>query len=195
LLDELNHRVKNTLAIVQAMARQSFKGETLPKAARDAFEGRLAAYAAAHSLLTRKNWESADLHDLAAEAFQASASAKHRITINGPPVTLGPRQALAIAMAFHELGANAIKYGALAIDRGHVEVTWELTEGVNPRLKLEWRERDGPPVKPPTHSGFGTLMIQKALAHELQGEARLDFLPNGLHCIIAAPLNLPKPVS
>jgi PAS domain S-box-containing protein len=182
MVDELNHRVKNTLAIVQGLAQQSFSGTSVPGEVMRSFEGRLAALAAAHNLLTRANWESAELRDLAHEVLGVHSPG--RFTIEGPPVRLEPKTAVSLAMALHELCTNAIKYGALSQDGGHVAIRWELREPA--RLALRWEESGGPPVAAPGRRGFGTRMIERALAGEIGGGARLIFAREGVVCEIDA---------
>ncbi len=187
LLAELNHRVKNTLAVVQSIANQTFKGARASPEAKRAFEGRLIALSCAHDLLTRSNWENAALEDLAADTLHARGVQERRIEIKGPRVLLSPRQALGLAMALHELATNAAKYGALSNDTGRVELSWART-GTPPRLTLTWRERGGPPVARPKKHGFGSLLLERALAKDLDGEVVTAFDPDGLTCTIAAPL-------
>jgi PAS domain S-box-containing protein len=183
LLNELNHRVKNTLAVVQGIAQQTFKGSEPD--ARRAFEGRLAALSKAHNLLTERNWTPAPLADLANDVSHVCGAARERIYFSGPDVMLSPRQALSIAMALHELCTNAMKYGALSSDRGAVNLSWRVEDFW---LQVEWRESGGPRVSPPKERGYGSMMIERALAHDLQGTARLDFQPEGVVCVIDAPL-------
>ena len=190
LINELNHRVKNTLSIVQGLAQQSFKGDVSTDEARKAFDARLGALAAAHNLLTRKNWETALLSEIIADSVGATAGAlASRITFDGPEVVLQPQTAVSLAMAVHELSTNAIKYGSLSNEQGIVCVEWTVdSEGAGPRLHLQWREKNGPPVKEPTRRGFGSRMIERGLAAELGGSVVLEFLPHGLCCRISAPL-------
>ena len=183
LVHELNHRVKNTLAVVQALAHQSFAGST-DDAGREAFEGRLVALAAAHNLLTNERWEAASLKDLIASAAAPCDPEGQRIAMEGPDMRVPPKIAVALSLAIHELCTNAVKYGALSNDRGRVAVRWSASGG---RLRLEWVERDGPPVAPPTRRGFGSRMLERALAGELDGKVELDFAPAGLCCSIDAP--------
>lgn len=185
IFNELNHRVKNTLALVQAIAHQTLKGAE-PSGVVEEFNGRLRSLAVAHNLLTKANWERAPLRQLVSDAIAAHGSVAGRFEISGPDVNLAPKQALAIAMALHELNTNAVKYGALSVDRGKVEVAWEVRDGDT--LALNWREVGGPPVEPPAARGFGTLMIERVLASDLDGEVSMDFLPAGLHCAVRAPL-------
>lgn len=188
LMDELNHRVKNTLAIVQALANQTFGGGATDPAALDAFAGRLSALAQTHNLLTRRSWSSASLGELVRTALGACGAAG-RARVEGPEAPLGPKTAVSIAMALHELCTNAAKYGALSRPEGLIEVSWRLDGGeAERRLNLEWRERGGPAVAPPGRRGFGSRMIERALAAELRGRVSLDFRPEGVVCEIDAPL-------
>jgi PAS domain S-box-containing protein len=188
LLNELNHRVKNILAIIQGIAHQSFKGAEVADAARQAFEGRLAALSAAHNILTRENWEAASIGQIVEDALGPYRSA--RVSGEGPDVRLPSKTAVSLALALHELATNAAKYGALSAPDGRVRVAWSNDEG---RLELRWEERDGPAVSPPAHRGFGTRMIERALASELGGEAHIDFEPAGVVCRLSAALP-PVPV-
>ncbi len=190
LLAELNHRVKNTLAVVQGIAHQTFRGDGALPVARRAFDGRLVALAAAHNLLTRSNWENASVADIAADSLQMGDQ-KDRVRISGPRVLLAPKEAVALAMALHELKTNAIKYGALSNERGHVELTWAVRKRANPAVHLVWQERDGPPLSPPTHRGFGSLLLERTLALDLNGKVELLYRPEGLRCGINMPLSHP----
>jgi two-component sensor histidine kinase len=190
LVNELNHRVKNTLALVQGLALQSFKSGRDMALARDAFQQRLAALAAAHDLLTRESWEGATLGELMSEALGLYNGAEPRIEWQGPPVRLNPKAAVSLVMALHELCTNAAKYGALSVPEGRVIVRWTV-EGE--RLALEWLERGGPPVAPPRERGFGFRMIERALAADMDGGAKLDFATSGLVCRIDARLDPATP--
>jgi PAS domain S-box-containing protein len=184
LINELNHRVKNTLAIVQAISHQSFAGENLSRGARRAFEGRLAALSAAHNLLTEQNWEGASIHQVISDGM-AAYHAGERVTIEGPDLPLAPKTSVSLAMAVHELATNATKYGSLSNATGRIDIDWEI-EG--DRLRLVWRETGGPPVTMPAKRGFGSRMIERGLSAELGGTARIDFAPQGLICTVEAPL-------
>lgn len=190
LVNELNHRVKNTLAIVQSLAQQSFRDEVPPNEARRAFSARLSALAAAHNLLTRENWENALLSQIIATAVSGTTGANSdRVDLSGPDIQLAPQTAVSVAMALHELCTNAIKYGSLSNESGAVGVSWRvLGTAQSPRLHLEWTEHGGPPVEPPKSRGFGSRMIERGLAAELGGTVRLDFRASGLVCTIDAPL-------
>ena len=185
LIDELNHRAKNLLAIIQGIALQTFKNVPGVEGARAAFDGRLAALAEAHNLLTRQNWESAPLTQVVAGAVAPYEGTPKRFSISGLELALPPKTAVSLALALHELATNASKYGALSVAGGHVEVRWEVAED---RLRLRWHERGGPPVEVPEKRGFGTRMLERGLAAELGGPVRIDFLKTGVICNIEAPL-------
>jgi two-component sensor histidine kinase len=181
--------VKNTLAIVQSLTHQSFHSSVPADEAIRRFEGRLEALAAAHNLLTRKNWESATIADVAQTALAAFGSPS-RIDIAGPEVQVSPQTAVSLALALHELATNAAKYGALSNEDGRVSVCW-TTEG--DRLRLNWREEGGPPVVAPDRRGFGTRMIERTLSAEFGGSVELEFRPEGVTCTVEAPLPAAPP--
>jgi PAS domain S-box-containing protein len=189
LLAELNHRVKNTLAVVQGIAHQTFKDVASSADAQKAFEGRLFALAVAHSLLTQGNWENASLEKLAADTLQVGMPSKERVSLSGPAVLLPPKGAVALVMALHELCTNAVKYGALSNETGKIEIGWTTAEGRPPRLTLVWRESGGPSVSPPTRRGFGSVLLERMLAQDLDGNVTTEFRPEGLFCLIEAPLH------
>jgi PAS domain S-box-containing protein len=190
LIDELNHRVKNTLATVQSLATQTAHGTDSPAAFLAAFEGRLIALSEAHDQLTRRHWGSAELRDIVVGATAPYAGDRPgRIETEGDTITIKPRAALTLALVLHELTTNAAKYGALSVPDGRVTVRWEIQESSSrPLLTLEWRERGGPPVAPPTRQGFGTRFIDGSIVTELRGTARLAFDAAGLCCTIAFPV-------
>ena len=180
LLDELNHRVKNTLATVQAMAIQTLKG--VDAAARDAFLARLFALSSQHDLLTMDNWEGASLEGVVRRALRPYRDEERsRFAVEGPAVHLEPKRALALGMGFHELATNAARYGALSNAHGMVHVTWSM-EADGESLKLHWREQGGPPVSEPARRGFGLRLIEHGLGRELGGAVTVDFAPDGLVC-------------
>ncbi|TNC15993.1 PAS domain S-box protein [Methylobacterium terricola] len=195
LVHELNHRVKNTLATVQSIAMQSLRGLDGPAAAaaRSAFEARLIALARVHDVLTRESWEGAELAEVVKDALAPldGPGAQPRFTVGGPAIRLPPRIALSIAMALHELATNAVKYGALSVPAGQVTLSWSVGEG---RLSLRWQERGGPSVVPPTRTGFGSRLIERSLARELDGTVSLSFPREGVVCTIVAPLGEPGAV-
>ena len=180
LLNELNHRVKNTLAIVQSIATLTLKDVSAD--ARAAFEERLLNLSAVHNLLTDENWNSTSLASVARTSLRA---ARERVSFDGDDLQLRPKSAVVLSMALHELSTNALKYGALSTEGGRVSVTWAIDNG---RFRLRWEEKDGPPVSPPGHRGFGSRMIERGLAAELQGEVRIDWRPKGVVCTIDAPI-------
>lgn len=184
LIHELNHRVKNTLALVQALAQQSFRPTANATEAPANFEGRLRTLAAAHDLLTREQWEGVTLAELVRAA--TSALGADRMSASGPAMTVTPKAAVALAMAIHELGTNAIKYGALSNSEGHVDVAWSTSGN---EFILEWREHGGPPVSMPITRGFGVRMIERVLASDIGGSVKIEFLGDGLQCRVEAPLS------
>lgn len=188
LLAELNHRVKNTLAVVQAVAHQTFKDDNALPQARQAFEARLMALSGAHNRLTQSNWQNASLAELVSDVLIEKVADKQRIKASGPLVLLSPKAALAVTMALHELVTNAVKYGALSNEAGNVRVSWHLTGGPSPRFMLMWQEEGGPVVSPPTQRGFGSRLIERLLARDLEGHVTLSFQPAGVVCTIDAPL-------
>ncbi|USQ98520.1 sensor histidine kinase [Caulobacter sp. RL271] len=188
LVNELNHRVKNSLATIQAIAAQSFTGERALDQAQEAFSNRIVALAEAHDLLTRENWEGADLHEVTMRLADLHGG-QSRFELSGPAVRLSPKTALSLSMALHELATNAMKYGALSGPEGRVRIAWELVPESGPaRLDLTWTEQGGPPVKPPSDRGFGSRLIERGLAAELSGSAAIDFHPDGVVCRIRALL-------
>lgn len=189
LIGELNHRVKNTLAVVQSIASQSLGHASSMEEARDAFGSRLINLAAAHDVLTRESWAGANLMDIVADTVAPHAGGENRFRIEGEPVRLKASTAVAVAMALHELATNAAKYGALTGEEGHVDILWHLDgEGEDRRLKLFWTESGGPPVTKPTHKGFGSRMIERALAAELRGTVEVAYESSGVICTIDAPM-------
>lgn len=190
LVHELNHRVKNTLATVQSVAMQSFR-DVADRDARGLFESRLLALSKAHDVLTREDWRGAGLREVVAEALAPyrGEDSGDRFDVNGPSVRLLPRTALSIAMALHELATNAAKYGALTAAGGRVTVAWSVTRRPGGRrLRLRWEEAGGPTVAAPRRRGFGSRLIERGLAAELDGEVELVFAPSGVVCRIDVPL-------
>lgn len=180
LLGEMEHRVKNTLAMVQAIATQTLRQTPIDE--RAAFVGRLHALSNAHDLLKQENWDRATVGDVvnrALEPFQ-----RERFQVAGSEVWLAVNTSLMLTMAIHELATNAVKYGALSNGKGEVRIAWGLVDDTaQPRLELRWQESDGPPVAPPQHKGFGSLL----LARTLDG-ARVEFMPNGVSCTLEIAL-------
>jgi PAS domain S-box-containing protein len=188
LVNELNHRVKNTLATVQSVAGQTLRNAVDLHDARDALTTRLLALSRGHDILTRESWDGAELSDIAAAVVAAHGEAE-RFVLEGPSVRLAPKATLALSMALHELMTNAAKYGALSNANGRVRLAWRRTKtDAGERLQLTWEEIDGPPVSAPTRQGFGTRLITGGLARELGGEVRLEYPPGGVVCEIDAEL-------
>ncbi|WP_246529505.1 sensor histidine kinase, partial [Microvirga zambiensis] len=190
LINELNHRVKNTLATVQSIASQTLRNAATLVEAQAAFEARLFALSRAHDVLTRENWEGASLREIVAEAVAPYSNAREdRLHLRGPDVRLSPRMALALAMALQELSTNAVKYGALSNETGEIRISWGLdATQVPPHLHLRWEESDGPPVQAPKRQGFGTRLIERSLAMDLNGDVEIRFAPGGVVCTVDAPL-------
>lgn len=190
LVNELNHRVRNTLSTVQSIAAQTLGGSFENAELIWAFESRLLALAKAHSLLASTEWHGVALHELLGQELEPFAGEKgKRYAIDGPDVELGPYTALALAMALHELGANAIHYGALSRPEGEIRIKTALPlKAGQPRLRLTWTERGGPEVTKPEYRGFGTRLIESGLAHELNGIIDLDYSLEGLICTIDVSL-------
>ena len=185
LINELNHRVKNTLAIVQAIAWQSFRSGGMTRGARESFEGRIAALAAAHDVLNRQNWVGGSISQIVAVAVAPHDPGDGRVCISGPQVQLEPKMAVALALAMHELATNAVKYGALSGLDGRVEIRWTVEGGA---LSLVWRETGGPAPPSEIRLGFGGRLLKQGLAEELDGTVQLDFRPEGLVCTVEARL-------
>lgn len=185
LINELNHRVKNTLASVQGIAFQTLRGDVSLSEARSRFEARLMALSAAHNLLTEENWGGASLERVVGDSIEHLSGEAGRFDVEGEPLRLAPRAALALAMALHELGTNAAKYGALSVEGGRVSIGWTQS---GDRLSLLWRESGGPPVEAPARRGFGSRLIERGLAADLGGSAALRFDRSGLSCEIEASL-------
>jgi len=179
--------VKNVLATVQAIARQTFRSGHGDDTARIAFEARLLALSKAHDLLTRENWDSAELSEVATEAL--APYRRERFEIDGPRVRLTPKVALALSLALHELATNAAKYGALSMPTGRIAITWTVSSDDPPYLNFRWQERGGPIVLPPTRMGFGSRLIERSLALELAGEVKITYDPAGVVCEVCAPLS------
>jgi len=190
LLNELNHRVKNTLASVQSIAMQTLRDAPTKAEGWQALQARLLALASAHDVLTRGHWEGADIYEViqgSLAAYRTNDQAT-RLKLTGPNIRLLPRAALALSLALHELATNAGKYGALSIDSGRVDVDWTVTNEP-PAFSLRWAESGGPLVKMPERRGFGSRLIERGLAHDLDGDIRLEFKPAGVTCTIAAPID------
>jgi len=187
MIDELNHRVKNTLATVQSIAIQTSRSHADPAGFAEAFQSRLLALSHTHDLLTRRHWAGADLRAIL--EHETEAHGPHRISLNGPAVDLDPPAALSLGMIFHELATNATKYGALTAGNGRVLIDWRLVDHADPKLSVEWREVGGPRIEPPTHRGFGSRLIERNIRHDLAGELTTDYSPDGFKAEFSIPMS------
>lgn len=185
LVNELNHRVKNTLATVQAIATHSLRGADVSEAARSRFLSRLQALAGANDVLVDDAWQGATLNAVVEQvAAPFGGIDRHRFAAAGPVVRLKPQLAVSMTLALHELATNAAKYGALSRAGGRVALDWSLDEA---RFRLTWREVGGPPVTAPTRFGFGDRLIRDGLARSMRAEVSLDYASSGLVVTVNAP--------
>jgi PAS domain S-box-containing protein len=198
MIDELNHRVKNTLATVQSIVRQALRQNSPPSEIQVAIESRIFALSRSHNLLTRTSWDGAKLLDLvrtSVEPFAVIDGRTDRISIDGPDITLMSSMTVALGIALHELATNAVKYGALSNAEGSIAIDWtysHLPDG-DDELVIDWKERGGPTVTAPTVRGFGSKVIERGLPHELGGSALLDFQREGLVCTVKIPMGEGNP--
>lgn len=190
LILELNHRVKNSLTSVQAIARRTFRGESQDAVER--FEGRILAMSNTHNLLTETQWAGVHLIELIKlEIFSYS----DRIALQGPDMVLSPRAAVSFGLVFHELVTNAVKYGALSAPEGRVDITWTVEHnGKDRNVEIIWTESGGPPVTAPTRKGFGTTLIQTSIQHDLQGVVDTEYHPSGMQCRFSVSLPEDRPM-
>lgn len=176
---ELQHRVKNTLATVQAIARMSLPEDTPGK---EAFVSRILALSRSHDLLLADNWSGAAIADIVEQAIHPfGGTDSGRFRVSGPDCKISSRTSLALSMALNELGTNAVKYGALSGDQGTITIDWHFSRATEKSpLEFRWQETGGPEVSPPQRKGFGTTLIERALASEMQGETAVEYLPSGV---------------
>jgi two-component sensor histidine kinase len=186
LLNELNHRVKNTLATVQAIASQTIRGRGIKRELRTKFVGRLFALSRVHDLLAREGWHSADAR---AAIEQVLAPHHGRIEARGESLSLSPKMALTLGMALHELAGNAVAHGALSTPTGKVAVSWTIDSGPSGAvMTLDWRETNGPHVVAPARRGFGLKLVERSIVQELRGRADIIFAPEGFRCVLSFPI-------
>jgi two-component system, chemotaxis family, CheB/CheR fusion protein len=190
LVDELNHRVKNMLTVVISLATNTLRQSETLEAFQEVFLGRIHALTAAYALLSRDNWSPVPLREILMEELRPFLSGERaNAEMTGPAVLVQPRTALALGMAAHELITNAVKFGALSSPDGKVDISWTVGEKPRgPELVLKWVERNGPPVTKPARRGFGMALIERAFAHDVDGEAEVNFLPEGVVATLRAPL-------
>lgn len=191
LADELSHRVKNSLAMIQAVVAQTLRKASSLSEAGDTLQARIQAMASANDLLVGERWESASIRDLLNRTLAPfGIFDQGQFQLTGPDVRLMPRIAVALALSVHELATNAVKYGALSAEGGRVRISWEIREGVSspPSLHFFWEEIGGPPVTPPIKTGFGTKLIERVLAQEIDGSAQIEYRHDGVVFTAAAPL-------
>lgn len=190
LINELSHRVKNMLAMVLSIGSQTLRQSASLDEFKLAFEGRMHSLARVHDLLVGENWGGADLGELVRRTM-APHGMEDRITAVGPSLTMTPEAGVAMAMVLNELATNAVKYGALSGDRGHLDVTWAVDSRADgPWIHLQWIESGGRPVTKPARRGFGSTLIERSITHQLCGTAALSFPAEGLRCDIAFPMEL-----
>lgn len=186
--DELKHRIKNTLATVSAIASQTLRGSA-KNAELNAFHARIAALGKAHDILTDANLSAASIHDVVEGALAPHRMGNGRFSLSGPSIIVASKQALSLALAVHELATNAIKYGALSDEKGHVDVSWrEECEGRAPVFSFAWRETGGPLVAKPSKKGFGSQLIERVLAADFGGKVEVAYEANGVICRFTAPM-------
>ncbi len=187
LTHEMEHRMKNILAMVSAIASQTLRNTDL-ETARVVFRDRLKALASAHDILNHTRWTNASMHQVVQSAIAAFPA--DRISVSGPPLAITPKMALSMALAVNELGTNAVKYGALSQPGGKAQITWRLESGAEDqdgKLVWEWRERGGPVVSKPTRQGFGSILIERVLGADFGGTMAIEFEPEGVSCVLVAP--------
>jgi two-component sensor histidine kinase len=188
LTDELQHRIKNTLAMVGAIANQTMRGDDVG-AARQAFNERLVTLSHAHDILTQTSWLSAPIREVVEGALAPHRTGEGRIQVGGPDLRLDPKQALALALAVNELATNAVKYGALSNGTGVVAVSWLTTNGeAVPKFAFNWNESGGPCVTTPSRTGFGSRLIERVLTNDFGAQVRICYAASGVICEFVAPL-------
>jgi two-component sensor histidine kinase len=183
LVAELNHRVKNTIATIQSIAKQSLADGRPLEEAREACLSRLQALAHAHGLLTASEWRGARLSALIEDELKPYGE---HARFGGEDLVLAPRAARIVRLILHEVATNAVKHGALGVPGGRVEVVWRIRRE---RFRLSWRENGGPAVSPPARRGFGSSLLERAVAYELEGRADLEFAAKGSRYELSAPLH------
>ena len=191
LLRELNHRVRNTLAMIQSLARQTLRRSPDPQRFIDAFSGRLRTLSDAHTLLSDRDWSGIGLTELInSQVGPYLLGNRQQLTLEGEDVRLPPDHALGLGLILHELSSNAVKFGALSAPRGMVSISWAKEPGPEPRIKFIWKESGGPPVEAPSESGFGSRLIQRSMDKILDSQVTLEFPATGVEAQISFPLSI-----
>ena len=187
LAEELEHRTKNSFAMVIAIAKQTFRGNDLSSPLAT-YIGRIMALAQAHEAANKANGGNVSVKEAIETALALHRSGESRFSLRGPNFTINPRQALALSLAVNELATNAAKHGSLSLPSGQVDISWSFTEGPNPTFSFVWKEHGGPPVSEPTRQGFGARLIKDFLASDFGGNVEVTYRPSGLVCELTAPL-------
>ncbi len=187
LVGELNHRVKNTLMVVQAMAFQTFRGANGLSEPVTTFNQRLSAVSGAHDALSRANWTGTTMAEIVRQGTVICDDGGVRVRSTGPEVVLPANATVSLVMVLHELATNAMKYGALSDEKGQVHICWSLDKPAR-EVTIDWRESGGPPVRPPSRKGFGFRLINEAVPRQLSGTVDLAYGADGLRCKISLPV-------
>lgn len=190
LVNELNHRVKNSLVMIQSLIRQSMRNSSGMEQAQEKIDSRIMALSTTHNVLTREGWHSADLLEIVSCAVAPYAGDEGRFHISGESHRLSPRKAVALSMALHELCTNALKYGALSVPQGTVRIAWDRSglAGTDSTLDLSWQELNGPAPKTDSAKGFGSRLLEQGLSHDLGGSTKLEFDQRGVRYRAQFPL-------
>ena len=186
---ELAHRARNLLSIITAIVEQSFRASDNKEDIRTALTKRIMALAQAQEILSQSNWSVAPIRSVIQAALMPHSTGRGQITIKGPPVELSPNQSLSLALAINELATNATKYGALSTESGRIAIIWQIgAPGSDEPFRLSWSESGGPNVLPPTRRGFGTRLIERALADDFRGAVKIDHDPAGVRCVLTTTM-------
>jgi PAS domain S-box-containing protein len=194
LLNELNHRINNTLVTVQSLVEQTLRATDTDRIVRENLTARLMALSDAHKLLVDQNWAGADLQTIVENAVSPYDVSEHRrLRTDGPGIRLSPQQAVSMALVLHELTTNAVKYGALSVSEGYVETAWNLhyDESGARHMTFLWEEHDGPAVVVPERRGFGSRLIGRSFGEEVNGQAQVEYAPGGVRCSMHLLLTTP----
>lgn len=187
---ELAHRMKNTLAMISAVASQTFRSAATLEEAQAILGERIATLGHAHSILTQSSWSSAPIGDVVSGALAPHRSGLGSIHVEGPPLHLAADHAMTLALAVNELATNAVKYGALSVEGGRVDVRWRAGRpGSEDRFSFEWIEQGGPPVNPPSRVGFGSRLVQRVMAQKFHGDVSLDYHVDGVRYSLSTAMS------